>query len=71
MNELLNGRFLVSTREGLLRLVDAQRARDRIEAVILAGTELPLVLTDSTEASIPLLDTTDIHVNAAVKLAWT
>jgi aspartate racemase len=65
VNELLNGRFLVSTREGLLRLVDGQRERDRIEAMILAGTELPLVLTDLTEASIPLLDTTDIHVNAA------
>jgi hypothetical protein len=37
---------------------------------LLAGTELPLILTDLTEASIPLLDTTDIHVNAAVKLAW-
>jgi aspartate racemase len=70
VNELLNGRFLASTREGLLRLVDAQRARDRIEAVILAGTELPLVLTDLREAGIPLLDTTDIHVSAAVKLAW-
>lgn len=71
VNELLNGKFLASTREGLLRLVDAQRARDHIEAVVLAGTELPLVLTDLTEASIPLLDTTHIHVNAAVKQAWS
>ena len=71
VNELLNGRFLASTRDELLRLVDVQRARDRIEAVILAGTELPLVLTDLTAASIPLLDTTDIHVNAAIKLAWS
>jgi len=70
VNELLNGRFLGSTREGLLRLVDAQRARDGIDAVILAGTELPLVLTDLAEASVPLLDTTDIHVKAAVTLAW-
>jgi len=31
--------------------VDAQRARDRIEAVILAGT-VPLLLTDPTAASI-------------------
>jgi aspartate racemase len=71
VNELLHGTFRGSTREGLLRLVDAQRARDRIDAVILAGTELPLVLTDPKAASIPLLDTTDIHVKAAVKLAWS
>ena len=71
LNELLNGKVPASTRDELLRLVDVQRARDRIEAVILAGTELPLVLTDLTAASIPLLDTTDIHVNAAIKLAWS
>jgi aspartate racemase len=70
VNELLNGTFAGSTRDALLRLVDVQRARDRIDAVILAGTELPLVLTDPKAASIPLLDTTDIHVKAAVKLAW-
>ena len=71
VNELLNGTFRASTREGLLRLVDTQRERDRIDAVILAGTELPLLLTDSKAASVPLLDTTDIHVKAAVKLAWS
>jgi aspartate/glutamate racemase len=40
-----------------------------IEAVVLVGTEVPLLLTDVTAASVPLLDTTDIHVTAAVKLA--
>ena len=40
-----------------------------IEAVVLAGTELPLPRTDLTAAGIPLLDTTDIHVKAAVTLA--
>jgi aspartate racemase len=70
VNELLKGTFTRPTRDALLHLVDAQRSRDGLEAVILAGTELPLLLTDLTAASIPLLDTTDIHVNAAVKLAW-
>lgn len=69
VNELLNGTFTGSSRDALLRLVDAQRLRDGIEAVVLAGTELPLLLTDLTAASIPLLDTTDIHVKAAVTLA--
>jgi aspartate racemase len=70
VNELLNGTFLSATRDELLRLVEVQRGRDGIEAVILAGTELPLVMTDLTASSIPLLDTTDIHVDAAVRLAW-
>jgi aspartate racemase len=69
INELLVGTFTSTTRDALLRVVDAQRSRDGIEAVVLAGTELPLLLTDLTAASVPLLDTTDIHVKAAVKLA--
>ena len=70
MNELLHGAFLRGTRDALLRLVDVQRKRNGIEAVVLAGTELPLLLTDLSAASVPLLDTTAAHVQAAVKLAW-
>jgi len=57
VNELLNGTLRASTREALLRLVDTQRERDRSDAVILAGSELPLLLTDLKAASVPLLDT--------------
>jgi aspartate/glutamate racemase len=34
--------------------------------VILAGTELPLILRDPEHNGIPFLDTTKIHVAAAV-----
>jgi aspartate racemase len=71
VNELLNGTLRASTREALLRLVDTQRERDRSDAVILAGSELPLLLTDLKAASVPLLDTRHIHVKAAVRLAWS
>ena len=37
-----------------------------IDGVILAGTELPLILRDADHQGIPLLDTTKIHVEAAV-----
>jgi aspartate/glutamate racemase len=33
--------------------------------VVLAGTELPLLLRDA-DAGVPLLDTTRIHVDAVV-----
>jgi aspartate racemase len=45
------------------------RERDGIEALILGGTELPLLLTDSSPVGIPFLDTTQIHVNAILKQA--
>jgi aspartate racemase len=70
VTELLRGHFLPATRDGLLSIVEDMRARDRVDAILLAGTELPLVLTDGTAASVPLLDTTDIHVKAAVAAAW-
>jgi aspartate/glutamate racemase len=41
-------------------------ATSDIDGVILAGTELPLILRDPTHNGIPFLDTTKIHVEAAV-----
>jgi len=35
--------------------------------VILGGTELPLLLQAPTVAGLPLLDTTELHVNAIVE----
>jgi len=37
-----------------------------IDGVVLAGTELPLILRDPEYNGIPFLDTTKIHVAAAV-----
>ena len=66
MKELLNNVFLPETRQRLLAIVDRMRARDNIEALILGGTELPLILRDAEHNGIPFLDTTRIHVNRIV-----
>jgi aspartate racemase len=66
MNELVPGKFLSETRSGLLAIVDRMKAKSDIEAVILAGTELPLILRDADHNGIPFLNTTRIHVEAAV-----
>jgi len=66
MNELVLGQFLPETRAGLLAIVDRMKAKSDIDGVILAGTELPLILRDETHSGIPLLDTTKIHCEAAV-----
>jgi len=66
MNELVPGKFLPDTREGLLAIVDQMKATKHISGVILAGTELPLILRDPIQNGLPFLDTTKIHVEAAV-----
>ena len=66
MDELVLGKFLPETRTGLLTIVDRMKATRDIDGVILAGTELPLILRDPDHNGIPFLDTTKIHCEAAV-----
>jgi aspartate racemase len=66
LNELVPGKFVSKTRAGLLGVVDRMKAKSDIDGVILAGTELPLILREADHHGIPLLDTTKIHVEAAV-----
>jgi len=66
LNELVAGKFLPETRAGLLAIVDRMKAKHDIDGVILAGTELPLILHESEHNGIPFLDTTEIHCKAAV-----
>ena len=66
MGELLKDVFLPETRSKLLAIADALKARDGIEAVILGGTELPLLLRDEQHSGMPLLDTTRIHVDRLI-----
>jgi aspartate racemase len=70
VEELLNSIFSVDAREQILSVVAAMKERDRIDAVVLAGTELPLLLTESLASGVPLLDTTMIHARAAARSAW-
>ena len=66
LNELVPGKFLPETRAGLLAIVDRMKANSDIDGVILAGTELPLILRDAEHNGIPFLNTTTIHCEAAV-----
>ena len=66
MGELVKGVYRPETRERLLEIVGRMREDEGIEGVILGGTELPLILRVATASGIPLLDTTRIHVEAAL-----
>lgn len=65
MGELVNGIFLPETRARLLEIIRRMKEQEGIEGVVLGGTELPLILRDAA-SDIPFLDTTMIHVRAAV-----
>lgn len=66
LGELLNGVFTDETRAGVTRIVEHWAEQGSVDAVVLAGTELPLLIRSETLAGLPLLDTTDIHVRAIV-----
>ena len=66
IDELLNNRFLPETRTKILSIAQRMKNEDGIEGLILAGTELPLLLRDSSTSGIEFLDTTAIHVEAIV-----
>jgi len=65
MTELVNNIILDETLQGLLDIIDKMKAKDNIQGLILGGTELPLILKETT-TGFPLFNTTKIHVEAAV-----
>lgn len=66
MNELVKGVFLPETRQRLLAIVDRLAKQEHVQGLILAGSELPLILREAT-CGISFLDTTQIHVKAALR----
>lgn len=66
MNELVKGIFLPETRERLLAIADRLAKQEHVRGLVLAGTELPLILREVV-CDIPFLDTTQIHVKAALR----
>ena len=66
LNELVNGIFRDETRARLLEIVGRMKKRDRIDALALAGTELPLILRAHEPPGVPFLDTAKIHVERIV-----
>ena len=66
VGELLKGDFRERTRSRIVEIVQQMREQHQLDAVILAGTELPLLLQSPTIAGLPVLDTTELHVAAIV-----
>lgn len=66
IGQLLKNQFLPETRNEVLRIANRMKTEDGLQAILLAGTELPILLRGCTEPDITFLDTTAIHVEAIV-----
>jgi aspartate racemase len=66
MGELVEGTIRDETRAALMEIVQTMKQRNNVDALVLGGTELSLILRESTAANVPVLDTTQIHVDAAI-----
>jgi aspartate racemase len=65
--ELLKDVFLPETRAKFLAIADEMKTREGIEALILGGTEIPLLLRTEEHNDVKLLDTTRIHVDRLIE----
>lgn len=68
INELLFRDLKSTTKKELISIVDDLYVKYAIEGLILGGTELPLILNQNDFKNIQVLDTTEIHVDAIVKM---
>lgn len=66
LSELIPAQMVPATRDRRLAIIRRMVADEEIGAVILGGTELPLLLSDDSLDGVPLLDTTAIHVRRIV-----
>ena len=65
-SELVRGIVRDETRDRLEAIIDSMAASSGIDAVILAGTEIPLILREPSYSGLTVLDSSGIHVEAAL-----
>jgi len=66
LSELVNGVVRPETRERYIAIARRMKAERGIEALVLGGTELPLLLRGAIDIGVMLLDTAHLHVERAV-----
>ncbi|MEM7105707.1 MAG: amino acid racemase [Bacteroidota bacterium] len=64
MGELVFNHINPETRQQLIRIVNNLREEEKIEGIVLGGTELPLILKQKDFDNLKVFNTTKIHVNA-------
>lgn len=67
MQELVPGRFRNETRDMVLALMTRMAARHELDTMVLAGTELQLLLGDVSMLPFRVVETADCHIRATVE----
>ena len=67
LGEFLKNEFRPETRDGVLGVIERMQRDSGVEAVILGGTELPILLRTESHNGVALLDTTKIHAAAVLR----
>lgn len=67
LGELLKNVFSDETREAIYRIIKRLRDEQQIEGVVLAGTELPILLRGDSHDGVALYDTTRLHVERILR----
>lgn len=67
VTQLLKGDFRDETRNEFVALIRRLHRATGFDAVILGGTELPLLLREATVADLPVIDATAVHV---AEIVW-
>ncbi len=68
-SEMSKGLFLIETKQKFIQIIQ-QLQQQGAEGVILGCTEIPILIKQE-DLSIPVFDTIEIHVNAAIKFAFS
>ena len=68
MKELMSGIIKKETRKKFIEIIDNLIAKEHIDGIILGCTEIPLLISQEM-ISIPVLNTTMIHAEAAFNYA--
>ncbi len=66
MGELVHGIFRPESRARISAVIERMVAEEKIDGVILGGTELPLIMRGVEHPTVPFLDTAKIHVERVV-----
>jgi len=67
-DELCRGEFTAASKARYLAIADELQQKGA-EAVILGCTEIPLLISQADRPALPMMDTAELHVRAAVALA--
>lgn len=69
-DELCTGKIVAASRKRFVEIIERLVREEHAEGVILGCTEIPLLIKQA-DVSVPVFDTTEIHVDAALEYSLT